>query len=295
MIEKLSGRAGFAAGAAVCAGAARLRLLPAVRARPGALPALPCAARLLLRGDGGLHSRRACTEPRRTAGIAYGVLARARSPRAAPQRLRARSGCSTCRADKVPQCGPDLFFMLENFPLGTTLQKLIQGTGECAKVDWTFLGMSIAEWSLAWLRRTWRSTRSGWEFAGRARRRWRRPPLRGRPRRRRSAPAQSGASSARSLPSVAKDTFASGSDARSMTATGVRAGLPASIRACAIRRAPRLRPCRSPRYRRQAPASTQRLSRSARADARGDETRRCAPRRAASAKPAARRSRRARR
>jgi disulfide bond formation protein DsbB len=39
--------------------------------------------------------------------------------------------------------------MLENFPLGTTLQKLIQGTGECAKVDWTFLGMSIAEWSLA--------------------------------------------------------------------------------------------------------------------------------------------------
>jgi disulfide bond formation protein DsbB len=53
-------------------------------------------------------------------------------------------------ADKVPQCGPDLFFMLENFPLGTTLQKLIQGTGECANVDWTFLGMSIAEWSLVW-------------------------------------------------------------------------------------------------------------------------------------------------
>jgi disulfide bond formation protein DsbB len=53
-------------------------------------------------------------------------------------------------ADKVPQCGPDLFFMLENLPLATTLQKLIAGTGECAKVDWTFLGLSIAEWSLAW-------------------------------------------------------------------------------------------------------------------------------------------------
>ena len=51
-------------------------------------------------------------------------------------------------ADKVPQCGPDLFFMLENLPLATTLQKLIAGTGECAKVDWTFLGLSIAEWSL---------------------------------------------------------------------------------------------------------------------------------------------------
>lgn len=52
-------------------------------------------------------------------------------------------------ADKVPQCGPDLFFMLENFPLAQTLKKLIAGSGECAKVDWTFLGFSIAEWSLA--------------------------------------------------------------------------------------------------------------------------------------------------
>lgn len=53
-------------------------------------------------------------------------------------------------ADKVPQCGPDLFFMLENFPLSQTLQKLIAGSGECAVVDWTFLGLSIAEWSLVW-------------------------------------------------------------------------------------------------------------------------------------------------
>ena len=53
-------------------------------------------------------------------------------------------------ADKVPQCGPDLIFMLKNFPLGDTLSNLIQGSGECAKVDWTFLGLSIAEWSLGW-------------------------------------------------------------------------------------------------------------------------------------------------
>ena len=52
--------------------------------------------------------------------------------------------------DKVPQCGPDLFFMLDNFPLSRTLKTLISGTGECAVVDWTFLGLSIAEWSLAW-------------------------------------------------------------------------------------------------------------------------------------------------
>ena len=52
--------------------------------------------------------------------------------------------------DKVPQCGPDLFFMLENLPLSRTLQKLVQGSGECAAVDWTFLGLSIAGWSLVW-------------------------------------------------------------------------------------------------------------------------------------------------
>jgi len=52
--------------------------------------------------------------------------------------------------DKVPQCGPDLFFMLENFPLSRTLEKLFTGTGECAKVDWTFLGLSIAGWSAVW-------------------------------------------------------------------------------------------------------------------------------------------------
>ena len=52
--------------------------------------------------------------------------------------------------DKVPQCGPDLFFMLENLPLAQTLKKLVAGTGECAKVDWSFLGFSTAEWSLFW-------------------------------------------------------------------------------------------------------------------------------------------------
>lgn len=52
--------------------------------------------------------------------------------------------------DKVPQCGPDLFFMLENLPLARTLEKLVQGSGECAAVDWKFLGLSIAGWSLVW-------------------------------------------------------------------------------------------------------------------------------------------------
>lgn len=53
-------------------------------------------------------------------------------------------------ADQVPACGPDLYFMLENLPLGRTIEKLFAGSGQCAEVTWRFLGLSIAEWSLAW-------------------------------------------------------------------------------------------------------------------------------------------------
>jgi disulfide bond formation protein DsbB len=52
-------------------------------------------------------------------------------------------------ADQVPACGPDLFFMMENFPLRRILEKVFLGSGQCAEVNWRFLGLSIAEWSLA--------------------------------------------------------------------------------------------------------------------------------------------------
>lgn len=53
--------------------------------------------------------------------------------------------------DQVPACGPDLDFMLEQFPLSETLRRVLSGTGECAETGWTFLGLSIAGWSLLWL------------------------------------------------------------------------------------------------------------------------------------------------
>jgi disulfide bond formation protein DsbB len=53
-------------------------------------------------------------------------------------------------ADQVPACGPDLFYMLGNFPFARTLQLLLRGSGQCAEVTWRFLGFSIAEWSLLW-------------------------------------------------------------------------------------------------------------------------------------------------
>lgn len=51
--------------------------------------------------------------------------------------------------EQVPACGPGLEYMLEQFPLAQVIKQAFIGTGECAAVDWTFLTLSIAEWSLA--------------------------------------------------------------------------------------------------------------------------------------------------
>ena len=50
----------------------------------------------------------------------------------------------------VPECGPGLNYMLENFPLSETLSTLFLGSGSCAEVKWFFLGLSMPEWNLAW-------------------------------------------------------------------------------------------------------------------------------------------------
>lgn len=49
---------------------------------------------------------------------------------------------------KIFDCGADVGFMLESFPLTEALPMIFRGTGDCTKVPWRFLGLSIAEWSL---------------------------------------------------------------------------------------------------------------------------------------------------
>ena len=50
--------------------------------------------------------------------------------------------------DQVPECGPPLDYMLEVFPLGKALTMAFTGSGECAEVSWTFLGLSMPAWAL---------------------------------------------------------------------------------------------------------------------------------------------------
>ena len=113
----------------------------------------PCPLCLVQRGfyfgllfvfaAGALHG------PRRTGNAVYSVLAL----------LLAGGGAATAGRqvwlqhlppELVPQCGPDLYFMLDNFPMTKVLTNLLRGSGQCAEVKWTFLGLSIAEWSLLW-------------------------------------------------------------------------------------------------------------------------------------------------
>ncbi len=46
----------------------------------------------------------------------------------------------------VPGCGADLAFMLDVMPLMQVVIKVFQAGGECAKVDWTLLGLSMPGW-----------------------------------------------------------------------------------------------------------------------------------------------------
>lgn len=52
--------------------------------------------------------------------------------------------------DLVPACGPGLNYLIEALPLFDALAEAFHGSGECAKVDWRFLGLAMPAWTLLW-------------------------------------------------------------------------------------------------------------------------------------------------
>lgn len=46
----------------------------------------------------------------------------------------------------VPACGASFEYMMDVFPLMTVIQKVLTGAGECQKIDWAFLGLSMPGW-----------------------------------------------------------------------------------------------------------------------------------------------------
>lgn len=51
---------------------------------------------------------------------------------------------------EIASCGRDFYGMIETFPLKRAIPMIFKGSGDCTKIDWTFLGASIANWSFLW-------------------------------------------------------------------------------------------------------------------------------------------------
>ena len=52
------------------------------------------------------------------------------------------------RESMVADCGVGFDYMFENFPLKKALTLVFRGTGDCAAIDWKFLGLTIPQLSL---------------------------------------------------------------------------------------------------------------------------------------------------
>jgi disulfide bond formation protein DsbB len=48
----------------------------------------------------------------------------------------------------IPSCGAPLDAMLHMFPITQVIVKVLRGGGECTRIDWSLLGLSMPEWLL---------------------------------------------------------------------------------------------------------------------------------------------------
>jgi disulfide bond formation protein DsbB len=51
-------------------------------------------------------------------------------------------------ADQVPACGAGYDYIMDTLPIGEALRTIFTGSGECATIDWQFLGLSMPAWVL---------------------------------------------------------------------------------------------------------------------------------------------------
>ncbi|WP_447044854.1 disulfide bond formation protein B [Vreelandella sp. H-I2] len=51
-------------------------------------------------------------------------------------------------ADEVPSCGPGLDYMMEILPMQDVVSMVLTGSGECANIDFSLLGLSLPAWTL---------------------------------------------------------------------------------------------------------------------------------------------------
>jgi disulfide bond formation protein DsbB len=141
-------RQGYLAGFLICAGliAFALYLQYVVGEDPCPLCMLQRIAFIAL---GIVFLAAAVHDPRRTAALVYGFLLLVFGLAGAAVAGR-HVWLQSLPRNMVPECGPGLDFILSRFPLRKAIDMVLRGSGECAEKGWTFLGLTIAGWSLVW-------------------------------------------------------------------------------------------------------------------------------------------------
>ncbi|MEX1165549.1 MAG: disulfide bond formation protein B [Hydrogenophaga sp.] len=61
--------------------------------------------------------------------------------------VAARQSLLQWNPPEIMSCGRDFYGMIESFPLRRAIPMIFKGGGDCSKVDWTFLGLTIANWA----------------------------------------------------------------------------------------------------------------------------------------------------
>ena len=141
-------RPGFVLGAVVCAGLMGYALYSQY-----VLGLEPCPLcifqRIAVIACGVVFALGAIHNPGRVGAIVYAVLGFLFAAAGAAVAMR-HVWLQSLPPSEVPACGPGLNYMLETLPFTDVLSKVFVGSGECAKVDWSLLGLSMPGWTLVW-------------------------------------------------------------------------------------------------------------------------------------------------
>lgn len=145
---RLMPRLGYAAGFVVCAGLIGFALY--LQYYGGQDPCPLCLLQrivylvlMVIFLVGAVHG------PARTGAIVYGALLTTAAITGATIASR-HVWLQHLPKDRIPECGPGLAYMLRKYSPFRALEKILAGSGECAESGWSFLGLTIAGWSLVW-------------------------------------------------------------------------------------------------------------------------------------------------
>jgi disulfide bond formation protein DsbB len=146
MRQFFGGRRGYVIGFLACFGLVGLALFIQTEYKLEPCP-LCISQRIVFMALGLIFLLAAIHKPKPTSRKVYAVL----------QVLTALGGAGVAirhwwlqahRESMIADCGVGFDYMFENFPLKKAFTLIFRGTGDCAAIDWTFLGLTLPQLSL---------------------------------------------------------------------------------------------------------------------------------------------------